>query len=237
MPWYLFFALLGGLGLVLMALVGLGHGTHAGSHAGSHAHSGPGGHAASGHAASGHAASASGHAGASQSSHAVPHAHQADGFSLTGTLSAYALDLLSPRVFFSLSLGLGLTGLMLSVLAPAPRALAAVAGGLVFERLLINPLWQLLFRFASTPATNLDHCLSDTVTAETSFNADGDGLVLLSVDGQARQLLGRLAAPDLQLGVRVRRGDRLRVEAVDTVRNRCTVSTLTLGPARPGPDA
>jgi hypothetical protein len=40
------------------------------------------------------------------------------------------------------------------------------------------------------------------------------------------QLLGELRPEDRAAGVRVRAGDRLRVEDVDGERNRCTVSYL-----------
>jgi translation initiation factor IF-1 len=40
------------------------------------------------------------------------------------------------------------------------------------------------------------------------------------------QVLGTLRAEDRALGVRVRAGDRVRIEDVDVERNRCTVSYL-----------
>ena len=65
-----------------------------------------------------------------------------------------------------------------------------------------------------------------TVMAASGFDANGQGLVTLEVDGQVVQVLGTLRHEDRALGLRVRAGDRLRVENVDAERHRCTVSFL-----------
>jgi len=62
------------------------------------------------------------------------------------------------------------------------------------------------------------------VRAATGFDANGQGLVTAEVDGQVIQVLGTLRSEDRAAGIRVRSGDRLRVEDVDSRRNRCTVS-------------
>ncbi|HEX5385217.1 MAG TPA: hypothetical protein VFW66_00805 [Gemmatimonadales bacterium] len=214
---YLFALALGGAGLGAMALLGA-HG-HA---PGAHGHIGADGHAAGGDGA-GHGGA--GHGGAE---------HAAAGHGTTqGSGEAHApqwLMLLSPRVAFSALIGFGAVGLALRGLLGGPLLfLAAVAGGIAFEALLVRPLWGLLLRFASQPALTLEHGIMDEAQAVTGFSPDGDGLVRLVVDGQVVQLLGSLAPEDRAAGVRVRAGDRLTVEAVDASRQRCTVSRL--GPA------
>jgi translation initiation factor IF-1 len=64
----------------------------------------------------------------------------------------------------------------------------------------------------------------DEAEAVTSFNAAGDGLVKLMVDGQVLQLLGSITPADRVAGVRIKAGDKVIIEAVDGARQRCTVS-------------
>jgi translation initiation factor IF-1 len=84
-----------------------------------------------------------------------------------------------------------------------------------------------MMRFASAPALTLESVLEDEVQAVTGFDAEGHGLVTVEVDGQVVQVLATLRSEDRAAGVRVRAGDRLRVEEVDDRRNRCVVSPLT----------
>ena len=203
---------LGLTGLVVMAAFGLGHhgagaghghggGGHAG-HAGGHGH---GGHGHAGHHGSGHGG---GHG------HAV---HEGAGVRLLG--------LLSPRVLFSFLVGAGGTGLLLRPLLVEPLiAAGALVGGYVFERFLVGPIWKLLFRFESRQAATLESAIMEEASAETDFDAMGQGLIRLELDGQVVQLLGTLRPEDRAAVRRVRRGDRLRIEEVDPARNRCTVS-------------
>jgi hypothetical protein len=197
---YVFALALGGTGLLAMAVMGAhgragaGHG-HAGHH---HA----GGHHAGAHHGSAH--------------HAGSH-HQPGG-------SRWSV-LLSPRVAFSVLVGFGAAGLALRAFLGGPWLFgAAVAGGIVFEAALVGPIWNLLLRFASQPAMTLEQGVMDEAEAATSFNAEGDGLVKLVLDGQVVQLLGSLSPADRATGIRVRAGDRLIIEAVDSARQRCTVS-------------
>jgi hypothetical protein len=133
--------------------------------------------------------------------------------------------LTSPRVLFSLLIGFGTTGLAVrGMLAPALALGAAAAGGLLFEQLFVGPVWNFMMRFASAPALSLESCLQDEVRATTGFDTEGHGLVTVEVDGQVVQLLATLRPEDRVSGVRVRSGDRLRVEDVDARRNRCVVS-------------
>jgi len=105
-------------------------------------------------------------------------------------------------------------------------AVAATFGGIAFERLLIAPLWSFLSRFESVPALTLESCVEDEARAVTGFDPAGHGLVAVELDGQIVQLLAVLSPRERGTGVKVRAGDRLRIEAVDASRNRCTVTYL-----------
>lgn len=137
-------------------------------------------------------------------------------------------SLLSPRVFFSFLLGFGAVGVLLPRLwlAEPWRFLAACGGGTAFEVLLVAPLWNFTFRFASNPARTLDSMVCEEAKAVTNFDAGGNGLIALDLDGQVVQVLGVLAPTARGQGVCVHAGDRLFIEAVDTKRNSCTVSLL-----------
>ncbi len=160
-------------------------------------------------------------------------AHAADGAAGADgdgdSIAHYLFSLLSPRVFFSILVGVGAAGLLLEPLIGGGILLIAiaVAAGFAFEGLLVRPFWNFLFRFASTPAQTLDSALMDRATAVTGFDAQGQGIVSIILDGQIVQLLGTLRPEDRH--VRVRSGDALMVEDVDGKRNQCTVSWLGAG--------
>jgi len=214
---YSFGLTLGGVGLGVMALSGLaqaGHTGHAHSHG--HASEGLGGHGAA-RGAHGHGAMHTVPIGARFAGRAGPRGH--------GT--SRVLSLLSPRVVFSVLVGFGAAGSVLRPVLGEPALFAVALGaGVAFEGLIVAPLWRFLFRFASAPAQTLDHCVSDEARAVTGFDAAGHGLVAVELDGQVIQLLGTLNAAERNTARRVRAGDRLRIEAVDTARNRCTVTYL-----------
>jgi hypothetical protein len=92
-----------------------------------------------------------------------------------------------------------------------------------FEFGLIRPLWNFLFRFESAPALTLESCIGDEARAATTFDAKGNGLVALELDGQLVQVLGSLRREDREAGVRVHAGDPVRIDDIDAQRNRCTV--------------
>ena len=202
---YTFCLLLGGLGLVGMSLTGIGRHGHAGhapvragqTHGATHAHG-------AGHA---RAATRTGHAGG-------------------GSIASRVLwSLMSPRVVFTVLLGTGAAGILLRrALGGAPLAAAAIAGGLIFEALLVRPVWNATMRFASRPALTLESCVTDPATAVTSFDAHGQGLVSVELDGQMVQVLATLLPAERAAGATVHAGDRLRIAAVDADHNRCTVS-------------
>ena len=212
---YTFSLTLGGVGLGVMALSGFAQAAHAGH---GHATNGPG--HAHGHA---HADS---HSGDGHTTH-VPTA-RARHVGLRGSSSvSRLLALLQPRVAFSVLVGFGAAGLVLRPFLPGPVLLAVSLGaGLAFEWGLVAPLWRFLFRFASEPAETLESIVSDEARAVTSFDANGNGLVAVELNGQVVQLLATLNAAERSAARKVRAGDRLRIEAVDDTRNRCTVTYL-----------
>jgi hypothetical protein len=202
---YAFSLALGMTGLVVMAVLGFGHhGGDATHHGGADVHAG--------HAGDGHA----GHDGGDASGHHAEH---------SGGGLSHLLALLSPRMLFSFLVGAGAAGLLADPLLPEPlTALVAVAGGVLFERLLVGPVWKFLFRFESRPALMLESAVMEEAEAMMDFDAQGHGLVRIELDGQVVQLLGTLVPEERSSARRIRRGDLLRVEDVDAARNRCTVS-------------
>jgi hypothetical protein len=231
---YFFSLALGGVGLGVLALGGLGHHGHGhghGHHAhGHHGHGHAPGHAHHGHAhhgASAHQAGTPGHAGHD----GATHAHAAGVGPTGGALGATLWTLSAPRGLFSILLGFGATGMIVRGVVGAPAGgvlLLAIAllGGLAFERLAVRPVLAFLFGFASTPASSLDSTMYDEARASSGFDANGEGLIAIELDGQVVQVLGTLRSQDRALGIRVRAGDRLRIEDVDGARHRCTVSFL-----------
>jgi hypothetical protein len=200
---YGFCLALGVTGLSVMALLGFGH--HGG--AGGHGHTGAGGH--SGHGGHG------GHGGH------TPHAH---GLSRVTSL-------LSPRLLFSFLVGVGATGLLAHPFLFEPLLLAAaLAGGVVFEKFIVGPIWKFMFRFESRPAAMLESAVMEEAEAMMDFDSQGHGLIKLELDGQVVQLLGTLSPEEMSQARRIRRGDLLRIEDVDAARNRCIVSFAGQGP-------
>jgi hypothetical protein len=221
---YTFGLTLGSVGLGVMALSGLAHSTHDGH-----------GHAANGHGthghAHGHAHGGDMHAGDAPGGHAH-FTHVIAGVGRRGSTrgssaASRVLALLQPRVAFSVLVGFGAAGLLLRAVLAEPALLAVALGaGLAFEWLLVAPVWRFLFRFASSPAATLESLVTDEARAVTGFDANGHGLVAVELDGQVVQLLATLNASERATARKVRAGDRLRIEAVDDTRNRCTVTYL-----------
>jgi hypothetical protein len=214
---YGFSLALGATGLAAMAIGGVANIGHAG-----HGHAGPGqggtGHGHAGDAYAGHAHTAEMQAGQAHgaSTHVAP-AHPAPAH------TGWFFSLLSPRVLFALLIGFGAGGLLASPLGEPWRAGAAVLAAAAFEGLFVGPLWRMLFRFESSPAATLESAIEDDARAVMGFDANGQGLVALDVDGQVVQLLATLTAEDRARGARVRSGDLVRVSSIDAARHRCTV--------------
>lgn len=209
---YLISLILGAAGLLAMAASGLGRHGQGGGHG--HAH-GTAGHGVHG----GHAAGA-GHGAAP--GHGASHGHVADGASQAATWL-----LMSPRFLFAGLLGFGLVGVSLqSWLGGTFLLLAAIAGGIAVERALVNPLWKFALRFASNPATTLDGAIESDAIAVSNFDRNGQGIIAVEVDGHVQQVLATLTLADRAAGARVRAGQRVRIEEVDSERQRCSVSLL-----------
>lgn len=211
MDMYSFSLALGAAGLGVMGLSGFAHtlgghhgaGQDGGAHAGHHL-----GAVRGAHGARGVRAGRAGHSG----------------HGLRGGPSRALWALLSPRPLFSILVGFGATGMALRGVAHgAPLLALAAAGGLALELLVLAPLWNLLFRFESAPALTLESSIGDAARAATTFDANGQGVVALELDGQMVQLLGTLHRDDRMAGLRVRAGDALTIDDVDPERNRCTV--------------
>ena len=217
---YGFSLALGATGLAAMAFGGVahvghggrGHGARAGH--GGHAHGGTG-HGGHGHAGNAHTAEMhAGHAHSASAAHSAP---------AQNAPAQLFFSLFSPRVLFALLVGFGAGGLLASPLGEPWRAGAAVLAAAAFEGLLVGPLWRMLFRFESSPAATLESTIEDDARAVMGFDANGQGLVALDVDGQVVQLLATLSADDRARGARVRSGDLVRVSSIDAARHRCTV--------------
>ena len=214
MDLYLSALLLGGLGLAAMAFMGggrhgaRGHATHAmrGGHASHGAHAARGG--------------PTHHAGQQAHAHA---AHP----SASGAISRSLLTLVSPRILFAFALGFGATGLVVRAMLGGPLQLAAaIAGGVLFDRLFVTPLWNFGLRFESPPALTLESAVGSEASVVSRFDADGRGLISVELDGQVIQLLGTLRESDRAMGARLGAGSQVRIEEVDAQRNRCTVSLI-----------
>jgi hypothetical protein len=104
-----------------------------------------------------------------------------------------------------------------------PAALVAVVPTLLAERLLVRPIWNLVFRFQGNPSTPLGQLLCSEARAVVPFR-NGRGMVSVVRDGRNVQLAA--AMRDDQVGVPVRVGDRLLIEDVDASRERVTVSIV-----------
>jgi hypothetical protein len=239
MDLYIFCVVLGAAGMAAMAFLGFTS-SHGGGHqshdtAGhemhgigpSHTHAiapshgiGHGGHVA----AHGHDLS---HAGNHAHAHTESHTHS-DGW------KASLWSWLSPRVMFNVLVGFGATGLIVERLVGPVLALPiAIVGGVAFESLVVRPIFNSLFRFESAPAQTLESALMSEGRAVTGFDVRGNGLISLEIGGEVVQVLGTQLREERAAGVRIRAGDAVRIEEVDSTRNRCTVSRIGLAEAEP----
>jgi len=218
MDLYIFCVVLGAAGMAAMAFLGFAS-SHGGGH---HAHD------TSGHEMHGIGGS---HAHSITPHHAAPHAHSHP-IQHIGRAHSHLWSWLSPRVLFNFLVGFGATGLVMERLVGPVLALPiAVLGGVGFEALIVRPIFNSLFRFESQPAQTLESALMSEGRAVTGFDANGNGLVAIELGGEVVQVLGTQLAADRKSGVRIRTGDMVRIEEVDSTRNRCTVSRIGLGEA------
>jgi len=216
MDLYISSMVLGAIGFTAMALGGLGSRGHQGGARGHGGHSHGGGHV--------HGA---GHAHGVTVGHAHARSSPSAGHSQGGFSGRAFWLITSPRFLFSLMLGFGVSGAMLRSVLPGPLLLAAAAvGAVVFERIVVSPVWNFAMRFASRPAETLESAVADEAVAVSSFDANGQGIVSVELDGQIVQILATLQPQDRLLGSRVRAGQRLRIDDVNATRQTCTVSIL-----------
>ncbi len=132
---------------------------------------------------------------------------------------------ISPLDLFSLALGAGATGLLLTKVVPAQQLIwFAALGAVVFDFAIVKPLLSLMLRFVSKPSEGLEGQVASLGEAVTSFDHQGRGLVKLTLDGQLIQLLANLDASEKERGVSVTKGDRVMVIEVDPATNICKVS-------------
>jgi hypothetical protein len=128
---------------------------------------------------------------------------------------------------FNFLVGFGATGVVVERLAGPILALpVAIIGGVAFEKFVVRPLFNSLFRFESQPAETLESALMSEGKAVTGFDSKGNGLISLELGGEVVQILGTLTTDERNACVRVRAGDAVRVEDIDSIRNRCTVSRI-----------
>jgi hypothetical protein len=226
MDLYIFCVVLGAAGMAAMAFLGFtsshggGHHTHDTSGHEMHGIGAPHGHAIT-HAAP-HAHHVAPH---SHAHHDASHTHQ-------DSWRSSVWSWLSPRVLFNFLVGFGATGLIVERLVGPVLALPiAVVGGVAFEALVVRPIFNSLFQFESGPAQTLESALMSEGRAVTGFDTKGNGLISLELGGEVVQVLGTQLSQERAAGVRIRVGDTVRIEEVDSKRNRCTVSRIGLGEA------
>lgn len=222
MDLYIFCVVLGAAGMAAMALLGFtsshGGGGHAHDTAGHEFH-GVGGHIHTTPTVHGHSGSSTATQG-----HVVAHGHVH-----TESWKSTAWSWISPRVLFNVLVGFGATGLITEKLIGPVLALpVALVGGLAFEAVVVRPIFNSLFRFESQPAQTLESAIMSQGKAVTGFDVNGNGLVSLELGGEVVQILGTLTPNERGAGIRVRAGDALRIEDIDSKRNRCTVSRIGL---------
>jgi translation initiation factor IF-1 len=196
-----------------------GHSTH-------HGHAGQSvtiGNEATGHL---HTGAHTGHGNAAKGGHTpLP----SNGTVLKGKASAKIpwLTLFSPLTIFSLCFGAGLTGIAVrGTLSPLLTICAAVLGAMVFYGLIVQPLLNLVFRFAARPAETITGIVAKEAEAMGQFDAQGRGIVRAVVDGQVVRLLAHLEPEDRAKGVSILSGDKVVVTSVDTQKNTVRVTRL-----------
>ncbi len=106
-------------------------------------------------------------------------------------------------------------------------ALVAAAPALLVERLLVRPLWNLVFRLEAPACSPLEQLILSEAEAVTRFR-NGRGMVSTVRDGRRVQLVANLRKDQAALPVKV--GARLLIEDVNAANERVTVSVVDADP-------
>lgn len=132
----------------------------------------------------------------------------------------------SPLDLMAMAVGAGAAGIIgRKVFKDEGIAAAmAVAGAFIMDFLIVKPIFSAILKFASQPSSGLEGMITQQVTADSAFDAQGRGLIRLSLDGQTSQVLAKLGRDEVEAGVVVRKGDPLIVVEVDAMSGACTVS-------------
>lgn len=121
--------------------------------------------------------------------------------------------------------GAGAVGLLVKpILAGALLTLAAVTGALIFDIGIVRTLAHFVERWSADPSSGLEGTIAHSGEAVTNFDAKGQGVIRLTLDGQIVQLLATLENTEIQAGVKVKKGDSLMVVQVDGTKNKCLVT-------------
>ncbi len=104
-----------------------------------------------------------------------------------------------------------------------PAVVVAALLALGVERLIVRPVWNLLFHFQGQPSSPLGVLVLSEAQAVVPFR-NGRGMVSVVRDGRVVQLAATLRED--HAGIPVRVGDRLRIEDVDARRERVVVSVV-----------
>lgn len=167
----------------------------------------------------------------SRSTHGVHAVHGAHGGHVTklvhtGTrASSLTRFVPSPRLVLTLLALYGAFGnVLVAVHLPVwCAAIVAVVPAVLVDRFAVAPIWRVLFRLELQAARPLGEIVMSEATAVTAFRG-GRGVVSVVRDGRLVQFSARLVEADARVPVKV--GDRLRIEDVDSARERVAVSVL-----------
>jgi len=219
---FLIVMIVGMFGLGLMAVPGIarGHGIHA--HGGAHTGTHTGTHAAAGHThnAPGNLKAGAAKTGASNAN--ITAAEAAAEAAIGSSLRWFP----SPRSVFSVMTLFGGFGFAFESGAHMHEPLAAllaIVPAILIERFAVTPAWNALMQFEGQPSSPLEDLTLQDAVAVTVFR-NGKGMVSVVRDERAVQLLAVLRED--QQGCEVRVGDRLRIEQVDSARERVTVAVI-----------
>lgn len=166
-----------------------------------------------------------GHHGGHHSGHHNSHGHRGFGSSFGKFAKMKLLLSISPIDIFAFSLGTGATGLLLPhSLSTNVILMLAIVVGLIFDLAFLKPIFNFALQFVSKPSDGLEGTVAKTATAISKFDASGQGLVMVVIDGEEKQVLARLENDEV--GSHVAKGDQLLVTNIDPRKNICQVSKV-----------